>query len=90
MRITSVSFPTGRGDIRLQSRPLAADNIGSADDDAGMELLKAAARQRLPPVRASWTWDWRHRARRAWVPTAANCRSPARGWVTCGCSVARL
>jgi hypothetical protein len=48
------------------------EHIGPAHDDVELELLKAVARQRLAPGRASWTWAWM-RLRRA-----GRCRSPAR------------
>jgi hypothetical protein len=34
------------------------EHLGSAHDDVELELLKAAARQRLRLGRASWTWAW--------------------------------
>jgi hypothetical protein len=48
-------------------------HIGSAHDDDELEVLKAVARQRLAPVRASWTWVWS----RLSLPEAAavRCRS---------------
>ena len=55
------------------------EHIGSAHDDAELELLKAAARQRLAAGRASLTWAWMTGEGGA----AGRCRSPRRGWAAC-------
>ena len=34
------------------------EHLGSAHDDVELELLKAAARQRMAAGQASWIWAW--------------------------------
>jgi hypothetical protein len=61
------------------------EHIGSAHDDAELEVLKAVARQRLAarPGRASWTWACSLPGATP-VPVVIRCRSRRRGWATCG------
>jgi len=54
------------------------EHIGSARDDVGLEVLKAAARQRLAAARASSIWAWSAPSLRGGV-LAARCRSRRRG-----------
>jgi hypothetical protein len=51
------------------------EHIGSAHDDAELELLKAVARQRLAAGQACWIW-----ARVSVLAGAGRCRSRPRGW----------
>jgi hypothetical protein len=63
-------------------------HIGSAHDEARLELLKAAARQRLRPARASWSWVSPALVVSAGGVVAGSmvgrCRLCPRGWRTCG------
>jgi hypothetical protein len=49
------------------------EHLGSAHDEAELEMLKAAARKRIAAGRQSPTWALRRRV-------AARCRSPPPGW----------
>ena len=55
------------------------EHIGSAHDDAELELLKAAARQRLAAGQGELDLGLEHRL----AGRAGRCRSRRRGWAAC-------
>ncbi|HEX9515681.1 MAG TPA: hypothetical protein VF940_05830 [Streptosporangiaceae bacterium] len=59
------------------------EHIGSAQDDADLEILKASAQQRLVAGRARLTWAWSAPIQRSGMRVAARCRSRDRGWAIC-------
>ena len=59
------------------------EHIGSAHDDAGLELLKAVARQRLAAGQEELDLGLELTGRPGGARAAGRCRSPPRGWSTC-------
>jgi hypothetical protein len=56
------------------------DHLGSAHEDAELEVLKAAARYRLTAARPSSIWVWTSRPPCLLAGGVARCRSRRRGW----------
>jgi hypothetical protein len=56
-----------------QRRSRKIEHLGSAHDEAELEMLKAAGRQRIAAGRPSSTWDSTRQA-------AVRCRSLPPGW----------
>jgi hypothetical protein len=60
------------------------EHIGPAHDDAELEVLKAAARQRLVAGQDELDLGLERTGPRGGVQAVARCRSPPRGRGTCG------
>jgi hypothetical protein len=53
------------------------EHLGSAQDGAGVELLRLRHGSAWSPGSANSTWAW------SWARRVARCRSRHRGWPTC-------
>ena len=66
----------GSNRLFLPSRSRRIEPIGSAHNDAGLELLKAVARQRLAAGQEELAWAWSARSRPGPARAAVLCPSP--------------